>query len=296
MRRWPWITALTLSVLAVHGAGLWALHVYHGTAAPQPSAWHARLLPLRPDAQGKEATKPATSAEVASPEVDKPAVTAPATTKPVVTLRLAPLAPFSATPAPQTAVALKAPTQAAAGTQPPTATVNTVKTAKTLNSAPPTIAPSDLAEKSPTVDTAATNTSDTTRPVTAGKPLNPTARTDQAANNSTSAKDTPEKTIRADARLDADHADTQYRHPYPALSKKLAEEGAVLLHVVVDAQGKPVSAAVVQSSGYARLDDAGQHTVMRWRFKPATVNGVPEAQSTVLQAVKFRLSTEASSP
>jgi TonB family protein len=94
---------------------------------------------------------------------------------------------------------------------------------------------------------------------------------------------------RTDAKLDADHADTQYRHPYPAFSKKLAEEGQVLLRVVVDGQGKPTGATIAQSSGYARLDDAGLQTVMRWRFKPATVNGVPESQSVVLQRVTFNL-------
>jgi periplasmic protein TonB len=258
MRRWPLITTLTLSVLAVHGAGLWALHVYQSQAAPQPSPWHARVLPSPSGAQGNTATKPSTSAQADTPEAR-----APATTKPVVAVRVAPVTPVSTPQSPQTA-----------------------------NPKP------DLAEKSLSTEIAATtNTSDAPQPVITGKPINPTARSDQAANASTApAKDTSEKNIRADARLDADHADTQYRHPYPALSKKLAEEGTVVLRVVVDAQGKPVSAAIAQSSGYTRLDDAGQQTVMRWRFKPATVNSVPEAQSTVLQAVKFRLSTEASSP
>jgi periplasmic protein TonB len=257
MRRWPWITALTLSVLAVHGAGLWALHVYHSTAAPQPSAWQARVLPSPPSVSANVVTQPAALAEP-----------------------------------------LKTERQTAPHAQPPAALAQTTKTNKTIASDTPAIAKPDFTEKSPAAEIAsATPTNAAAQPVAAGKPINPTARTDQPANtSSTLSKDTPEKTIRADARLDADNADTQYRHPYPALSKKLAEEGAVLLRVVVDAQGKPVSAAVVQSSGYARLDDAGQQTVMRWRFKPATVNGVPEAQSTVLQAVKFRLSTEASSP
>jgi periplasmic protein TonB len=193
---------------------------------------------------------------------------------------------------------LKTERQTAPHAQPPAAVAQTTKTNKTIASDTPAIAKPDFTEKSPAAEIAsATPTNAAAQPVAAGKPINPTARTDQPANtSSTLSKDTPEKAIRADARLDANHADTQYHHPYPALSKKLAEEGTVLLRVVVDAQGKPVSAAIAQSSGYARLDDAGQQTVMRWRFKPATVNGVPESQSTVLQSVKFRLSTEASSP
>jgi periplasmic protein TonB len=141
--------------------------------------------------------------------------------------------------------------------------------------------------------TAPPDTSDINQPIAAGKPIKPTAQSDQVTNTSANlANNTPEKTIQIQARLDADHADTQYRHPYPALSKKLAEEGTVLLRVVVDAQGKPVSAAVAQSSGYARLDDAGQQTVMRWRFKPATVNGAPVGESMVLQRVTFSLKAE----
>jgi periplasmic protein TonB len=284
MRRWPLITTLTLSVLAVHGAGLWALHVYQSQAAPQPSPWHARVLPSPSGAQANVASKQTASGETAT----APEATSPTTTKPVVTARITPVTPGLPQPS-QQAIATSAPTQAAPQAQSPAATSKTVKTTKTINS--------DALANTKTDIAAATSTSDAPQPVAAGKPINPTTRADQPANNSAAlAKDTPEKTIQIQARLDADHADTQYRHPYPALSKKLAEEGTVVLRVVVDAQGKPVSAAIAQSSGYARLDDAGQQTVMRWRFKPATVNGVPEAQSTVLQSVKFRLSTEASSP
>jgi periplasmic protein TonB len=87
---------------------------------------------------------------------------------------------------------------------------------------------------------------------------------------------------------DVEQADNQYRAPYPKMSQRLGEEGRVLLRVMVGPDGKPTSATVSKSSGSEHLDRAGIDTVMRWRFKPGTRGGVPEAMS-VLQPVDFKL-------
>jgi periplasmic protein TonB len=87
---------------------------------------------------------------------------------------------------------------------------------------------------------------------------------------------------------DVEHADNQYRAPYPKMNQRLGEEGRVVLRVMVGADGKPTSATVAKSSGSEHLDRAGIDTVMRWRFKPGTRGGTPEAMS-VLQPVDFKL-------
>lgn len=71
------------------------------------------------------------------------------------------------------------------------------------------------------------------------------------------------------------------RHPitqpdYPATSRRLGEEGAVVLKFLVEADGrlKDDSITVEQSSGHDRLDKAAIAEARRhWRFLPATENG-----------------------
>ena len=62
---------------------------------------------------------------------------------------------------------------------------------------------------------------------------------------------------------------------YPALSQRLGEEGTVLVALEVAADGSVADARVLNSSGYARLDNAALSAVRKAHFKPGTVNGVP---------------------
>lgn len=56
---------------------------------------------------------------------------------------------------------------------------------------------------------------------------------------------------------------------YPSISHRLGEEGVVMLRVYVSAQGTPDEIQLLKSSGFARLDQAAQEAVARWRFVPA---------------------------
>jgi periplasmic protein TonB len=73
----------------------------------------------------------------------------------------------------------------------------------------------------------------------------------------------------------------QYLEPpapvYPRASRRLNESGLVVVRVYVDTDGHPRTVQVLQSSGYARLDDAAVEGVRRARFRPYTENGVPTA-------------------
>ncbi|MCC7200349.1 MAG: TonB family protein [Gammaproteobacteria bacterium] len=67
---------------------------------------------------------------------------------------------------------------------------------------------------------------------------------------------------------------------YPAASRRLNEEGRVLVDVFVGTDGTTQRAAVGQSSGFERLDQAALECVPRkLTFKPGTVDGAAiEAQ------------------
>jgi len=63
---------------------------------------------------------------------------------------------------------------------------------------------------------------------------------------------------------------------YPPVSKRLGEQGTVLVHVLITADGAAQKAEVKKSSGYDRLDQAAVATVLKWRYVPGKRNGVAE--------------------
>ncbi len=73
----------------------------------------------------------------------------------------------------------------------------------------------------------------------------------------------------------------QYLEPpdpaYPRTSRRAGESGLVVVRVFVGADGLPRQLQVLQSSGFARLDEAALEGVRRARFKPPTENGQPTA-------------------
>ncbi|CAN1500249.1 TonB Periplasmic protein TonB, links inner and outer membranes [Burkholderiaceae bacterium] len=64
---------------------------------------------------------------------------------------------------------------------------------------------------------------------------------------------------------------------YPRQSRRLNEQGQVLIRVFVAADGSPQQGEVKTSSGFDRLDQEALRTVMRWRFVPGQRLGTPEA-------------------
>ena len=66
------------------------------------------------------------------------------------------------------------------------------------------------------------------------------------------------------------------RVTYPALSRRLGEQGRVILRVLVDLAGRPAQVLVANSSGYARLDEAAVQAAHGARFRSYTENGQPQ--------------------
>jgi periplasmic protein TonB len=76
-------------------------------------------------------------------------------------------------------------------------------------------------------------------------------------------------------------SDAQYlqnpKPPYPAISKRLGEQGKVVLRVLIGTDGTAQRAEIQQSSGFERLDQAALATVLRWHYVPGKRGGVAEA-------------------
>jgi protein TonB len=89
------------------------------------------------------------------------------------------------------------------------------------------------------------------------------------------------------ARFDADYLKNP-APPYPPLSRRMGEEGKVLLRVSVTPQGTADNVEIKTSSGSQRLDDAAQRTVRNWKFIPAK-RGETAVQSWVLVPIIFKL-------
>lgn len=75
---------------------------------------------------------------------------------------------------------------------------------------------------------------------------------------------------------------------YPPVSRRMREEGKVMLRVLVNARGTADEVQVRTSSGIARLDEAAQETVRRWKFVPAR-RGTEAVSAWVLIPISFRL-------
>jgi protein TonB len=75
---------------------------------------------------------------------------------------------------------------------------------------------------------------------------------------------------------------------YPALSRRMGEEGKVVLRVFVNQQGLPTEVELWRSSGFSRLDGVALETVRKWKFMPAR-HGEQPIGAWVLVPISFSL-------
>jgi len=75
---------------------------------------------------------------------------------------------------------------------------------------------------------------------------------------------------------------------YPSISRRLGEEGLVLLNVQVTADGAAGSVELQTGSGSSRLDQAALEAVKKWRFTPAK-RGDQAVSASVVVPVRFSL-------
>lgn len=75
---------------------------------------------------------------------------------------------------------------------------------------------------------------------------------------------------------------------YPSASRRLNEEGRVVVAITIDATGKAGAMSVQQSSGFERLDGAAECVIRRLTFNPGRRDGQPVEAQAVLPIV-FKL-------
>jgi protein TonB len=75
---------------------------------------------------------------------------------------------------------------------------------------------------------------------------------------------------------------------YPPLSRRMSEEGRVVLRVRVGVSGNSQDIRIHSSSGFPRLDDAARVAVRGWRFLPA-MQGGKAVSAWVLVPLNFSL-------
>ncbi|TAK63807.1 MAG: energy transducer TonB [Methylobacter sp.] len=75
---------------------------------------------------------------------------------------------------------------------------------------------------------------------------------------------------------------------YPSVSRRLGEEGLVLLNVQVTADGAAGSVELQTGSGSDRLDEAALEAVKKWRFVPAK-RGDQAVSASVVVPVRFSI-------
>jgi periplasmic protein TonB len=94
-------------------------------------------------------------------------------------------------------------------------------------------------------------------------------------------------TVATAPRFDADYLDNP-APSYPPVSRRVGEEGKVVLRVFVESTGLPAKVEIRSSSGYERLDKSAAAAVGRWKFIPAR-QGADTVGAWVLVPIVFSL-------
>lgn len=244
-------------------------------AEPAPELSPAAIAPAQELAQPQQidialsqAVPPTLEQQVAPESSTEQSIAAQA--QPAQAVDTAPAAPI----APTTPIAPSA-SVTPASTPTPTKAVATPP----VRSAPAVDSPS----RSKAATNVTTSNGETTATVASTRAEN-TAATGRASGSAQSGTGT-EPALTA-ARFDADYLHNP-APAYPLQSRRLKEEGTVLLLVRVSDQGAPVSVEIRTSSGFERLDEAGLQAVRQWRFVPAK-RGNENVAASVLVPIQFK--------
>ncbi len=100
---------------------------------------------------------------------------------------------------------------------------------------------------------------------------------DQTATNSANPSANPiaNPGTRQGVSISATYAASNPVPPYPAIARRLGEQGTVILRVLVAADGSAREIQIKKSSGSPTLDRSAETTIKQWRFNPAKIDGKP---------------------
>jgi protein TonB len=116
----------------------------------------------------------------------------------------------------------------------------------------------------------------TLAPVEPSPPINTGAKTSSNATATATTAAPP-----APPKLELPSSDADYlnnpKPPYPPLSKRMGEQGRVVIRTLIGVDGTAQEASIFKSSGFDRLDQAALATARKWRYVPGKRAGVAEA-------------------
>jgi len=75
---------------------------------------------------------------------------------------------------------------------------------------------------------------------------------------------------------------------YPPESRRIREQGLVMLRVLIDESGHAKAVEIYKSSGHPRLDEAARAAVARAIFKPYVDGGIARSAAAIVP-VEFSL-------
>ncbi len=78
---------------------------------------------------------------------------------------------------------------------------------------------------------------------------------------------------------------------YPASALSSGREGWVMLSFVISPTGDVVEPMIEQSSGGEPFERAALAAIARWKYAPATQDGVPVEQAMTKTIIRFQLET-----
>lgn len=92
---------------------------------------------------------------------------------------------------------------------------------------------------------------------------------------------TPAPSPAAPPKVELPSSDADYlnnpKPPYPTLSKRMGEQGKVVVRALIGTDGRAQDTQLVHSSGFERLDQAALKAAREWRYVPGKRDGVPQA-------------------
>lgn len=157
--------------------------------------------------------------------------------------------------------------------------------AEPMHAAPKAVLPKSK-PKSPPVKPRSTALVPQSAPITNPDPAQIPAP-DTVRASETASQEAPTPPAMSSPRFDAAYLNNP-APAYPSLSRRLGEEGRVLLRVFVDPRGRAREVHIHSASGHVRLDRAAQEAVARWRFVPAR-RGEDAVGAWVLVPISFTL-------
>ena len=117
----------------------------------------------------------------------------------------------------------------------------------------------------------------------------PSASAPPSAQNSATASRTP-GTAASDAPVLVTNPNYAGTCPiqYPERARRRNQEGTVLIHALIDTDGKPIEVTVAQSSGHSLLDEAAREAIAGCAFVPQRIGGRP-VKAIVEIPIPFKL-------